>query len=176
MPEVPKPRTPTVYGERHEAGRRTPPRGYPRQDDVPVPFDQHEPHTGVHSLPETELLARTQRTQHVTEGIASTATSMHSRLGVVEGDVGAVKKDVKDLKDGQAAQALQITTLEATVVQRFDAQDKYLKPLVDMATSNAVVNHKAKVERGTAGIKTALAWLSPSALLAVLGFLAARHC
>lgn len=171
------PRRPgTHVGDRGDVRRPVP----PRQDDassalaVPLEFSGHEPNTGVHNLPELELLARAKRTQHVTEGVAAVTLSLGSRLGAVEGDLGAVKASV------------------ATVQASLDAQDKYLRPLVDLVVSKTTVEHtktKATIEIDAAKqleqvdirttwrevVKTVLAIVGPAAAL-VLGAIHLRGC
>lgn len=130
-------RSGTIIGDRNETNRKpvTPVSGVqvsPRQDDQPQDFASI---TGVdHPTLEAELVARAKRTQHVTEGIAANTLSFAGRLSVVEKDLGAVKVSVDSVKAS------------------LDAQDKYLKPLVDVLVSKETVEHtktKATIEIDT---------------------------
>ncbi len=184
MPDDRKPGPPkrpsTYIGERGEVVRRvvTPVRGLPlpRQDDTAQDFASI---TAVgHPSLEAELAERVKRTQHVTEGIASNTLSFAGRLGAVERDVGELKGSV------------------ALVQESLDAQDKYLKPLVDVLTRKSTVEHTktkatieldtvkqiddvkakgARRERTTATVKTVLAVIGPAAAI-VLGALHLRSC
>lgn len=156
----------------HPLGRR--PGKEPRRDDAPtelaVPNEfrvGHEVNTGVHELAEDELLARAKRIQHVTEGslvqnLESGARMLRTEraVGVIKGDVDALKVDIKGVRDAQgkldkaqAEHASAISGLDTVVKARFDAQNQLLAPLVQLATSNAIAGHaviKAQVEIGAA--------------------------
>lgn len=161
----------TIIGDRGEV---RPPARSPRQDDAPaelgVPQDfliGHEVNTGVHALPEDELLSRAKRIQHVTEGTLTQSLESGVRtlrtervVGLMKHDVETLKTQVKTVSDGQiklekaqAEHAGAITGLATKVEERFNAQDLYLAPLVQLATSNALTGHaviKAQVEVGAA--------------------------
>lgn len=135
---------------------------------APVNFDQ--PITGMHADPLQELAARVARNQHVTEGVAGTATTIETRVQAVEIDIksqglkldaqGAaiagqgVKQDAQGLK--LDAHGAQLVAIQSTL----NAQDKYLAPLAQMApalaqmaaSGQSLVNtvHAANVQIGAA--------------------------
>jgi hypothetical protein len=153
---TPGPRSRTVLGERGEV--RRPDRG-PRQDDAPasspVPREfalDHEPITGVHpNQPELELIARTTRTQHVTEGIAAQTLALGAktldigtRVNRVEArvvglatDIDGVKADVSQLHAARAVDSQKLDVIQASL----NAQDKLLAPLAQVAASAAALTH-----------------------------------
>jgi hypothetical protein len=164
-------------GDRGEVRRPERPERGPRQDDTPtsspVPREfaiDHDPITGVHpNQPELELIARTTRTQHVTEGIAAQTLALGAktldigtRVNRVEArvvglatDIDGVKADVTQLHAARAVDSQKLDVIQASL----NAQDKLLAPLAQVAASAAALTHtkiRADIDIDSAQEKAAI--------------------